>query len=325
MEMLRIIAMLFVLVLHANFLALGPANAAEAAANPLSCGMRVFFQSLSIGAVDIFVLLSGWFGIRPKLKSFGNLVFQCLFFSVGIYAFCVCMGLAPLTKIDVAKALYIVPVVWFVPAYILLYILSPVLNVFVEHASKKQFVGVIIGFFVFQSLYAWVSFGVGFFVRGYSTISFIGLYLLARYVRLYAPGFARWSCWKDLAAFFALVALGGIGYYLSWDARFFDYTSILVIFASLYLLLFFSKLEFRNRFVNWVSGSAFAVYLIHCEPHVLPIFLKYSKEIFQEYSGMQYLAVIAAFLMAVFMASVLLDKLRMLCWKPFAAWIDSRK
>ncbi len=242
LEVLRIIAMFFVLMLHANFLALGPATSGEAAANPLSCGMRIFFQSLAIGAVDIFVLLSGWFGIRPKLKSFGSLIFQCLFFSIGIYAFCVLAGISPLLKIDIAKALYIVPGLWFVPAYLLLYVLSPMLNTFIEHSSKQQLRAVIIGFFVIQSMYAWVFWGVGFFVRGYSTISFIGLYLLARYVRLYTPRFANLSFKWDLMISLILVIIGSLGYYVLWDNRFFDYTSIFVIFASLHLLLFFSKL-----------------------------------------------------------------------------------
>ena len=77
---------------------------------------------------------------------------------------------------------------WFIKAYILLYILPPMLNAFVEKASQQEFKNVLIGFFLFEFIYGWLfSDSTQFIQGGYSTISFFGLYLLSRYIRIYKP------------------------------------------------------------------------------------------------------------------------------------------
>ena len=42
-------------------------------------GLRMLFESLAIVCVNVFVLISGWFGIRPKWKSVTNFLFQVFF------------------------------------------------------------------------------------------------------------------------------------------------------------------------------------------------------------------------------------------------------
>ena len=80
MELLRVVAMFMVLVLHADFLALGAPDVNLVHQEPLFAFGQYFFEALSIGCVDLFVLLSGWFGIKPKWSGFCNFIFQCLFF-----------------------------------------------------------------------------------------------------------------------------------------------------------------------------------------------------------------------------------------------------
>lgn len=66
-ELLRIIAMFMVLVLHADFQALGEPTRADIISSPLTSSLKVFFEMASIVAVNVFVLISGWFGIRGSL------------------------------------------------------------------------------------------------------------------------------------------------------------------------------------------------------------------------------------------------------------------
>ena len=44
-----------------------------------------FRETTSICAVNVFLLISGYFGIKWKWKSFYNLIFQIFFYSFGIY------------------------------------------------------------------------------------------------------------------------------------------------------------------------------------------------------------------------------------------------
>lgn len=96
-ELLRVIAMFLVLIVHSDFFSLGAPSKLDIQNNFLDSSLRVFFQSLSIACVDIFVVISGWFGIRPKVKGLLSYIFQCLFFLIGIYAFCLILGIAELS------------------------------------------------------------------------------------------------------------------------------------------------------------------------------------------------------------------------------------
>lgn len=186
-ELLRFVAMILVLVVHANFFALGSPTQQDVLTNPASALTRMVFQSFAIVCVNVFVLISGWFGIHPSVRGFSNFIFQCLFFLCGIYFVMWGVGLVPLTLKGLAGCLVLLNWNWFIKAYTGLYILAPVLNAFVENSDRKKHLYVLLSFFAFQTIYSWVSNGAVFFESGYSTMSFIGLYLLARYINVYKP------------------------------------------------------------------------------------------------------------------------------------------
>ena len=153
MELLRLVAMFLVLVVHANFRALPVPGMSHVHNNPSSAFLMFMTEAFSIYAVNLFVLLSGWYGIRFKAKRLGELIFQVLFF--GLFAIGVCAVFAPdELQHDVFSRLFILGLndYWFVKAYLALYIISPVLNTFVEHSPRQQFKYVLIAFFAFQSL-----------------------------------------------------------------------------------------------------------------------------------------------------------------------------
>ena len=68
-ELLRIIAMLMILGLHVNFLAIGQPNAQEIISSPIQSFIRLFAEYACIVGVNVFVLISGWFGIHYKPKG----------------------------------------------------------------------------------------------------------------------------------------------------------------------------------------------------------------------------------------------------------------
>ena len=86
MELLRMIAMGLVLLVHADFFSLGAPSNVDAVQNPLDSSLRVFFGYLAWPCVDIFVLLSGWYGIKPSIKGACNFIFQL--FQLSELAYC---------------------------------------------------------------------------------------------------------------------------------------------------------------------------------------------------------------------------------------------
>ena len=83
-ELLRIISMFLVLIIHAN--AFGVKWDALDLDNSLASGITtIALQSVSCVCVNVFVLISGWFGIRFSWRGLTRFLFQCFFFLFGIY------------------------------------------------------------------------------------------------------------------------------------------------------------------------------------------------------------------------------------------------
>ncbi len=184
MELLRIVATFLILIVHADFFSIGAPAVEDMDAEPVEAYWQLLFQALSVVGVNVFVLISGWFGIRTTLRGVLKLLFQCAFFAVVMYAAAISVGRATLSDNGLLSVL-ISYNNWFVVSYIGLMVLAPMLNAFVEAASRRQFELVLIAFFVFQTLYGTFAPLGNPIARGYSTFSFIGLYLLARYVNIY--------------------------------------------------------------------------------------------------------------------------------------------
>ena len=103
---------------------------------------------------------------------------------------------------------------WFIKTYILLYILSPVLNAFVENTNRQVYKRVLFFYFVFIFLLGWFKDITGYMMGGYSISMFVGLYLLARYVRVYSPSWSKFSKKKDLAIYLLVTAVTFLGIYI---------------------------------------------------------------------------------------------------------------
>lgn len=87
-ELLRIVAMFMVMMLHVNFLALGKPTMEEVNSATITSFVRILFEVWSVGCVDLFVLISGWFGIKANRKSLFTFIFQVVFVFYGVSAAC---------------------------------------------------------------------------------------------------------------------------------------------------------------------------------------------------------------------------------------------
>ena len=322
-ELLRLLAMFLVLVVHADFFSLSTPTQDDVISTPASAFLRFFFESLSIVCVNVFVLISGWFGIRSNVKGFCNFIFQCLFFLVGIYIVMLIFGLTSLSAKGIAGCLVLLKWNWFIKAYMGLYILSPILNAFVNNTEKKTFKNVLISFFVFQTIYSWISDGAVFFENGYSTISFIGLYLLARYTKIYlaaknTPPLASFlSIYGIITILLTLISFMSVRMGISViSEKMFSYVNPMVIISALSLLLFFNGLKIKSKLVNWLAASSFAIFLLHTNPNLCEsYFKKCVLWLYDGNDGATCLWLILTFLLAVGMSAILIDQIRKKLWR----------
>lgn len=330
-ELLRVLAMFMVLILHANFISLPRPLGDELVAAPLATTFRYFIESLAIVCVDVFVLLSGWFRVNANEKHVLGFIFQVLFFWIGGYVVCMLIGRAEFSYNGILECFALTQWDWFIKAYAVLLIISPILNAFVDKASEKQHRNVLIAFFLFQSTYGWFGGAERFFVNGYGPLSFIGLYLLAQYIRRMSAKdktspFA-FPKYVDLMLFFVMAILNTILSIVFLKAGrsvnhiLYAYSSPLVIIGALCLLLFFSKLDVKqNRVINWLGASSFAVYLLHSQVDVRRLFTKAIVKLDASFNGLSAVGMIFLFLVVVYLISVLVDQPRIRLWN----WIWNR-
>lgn len=322
LETLRILCMFGVLTVHTAFGILGNPTHAEILENPSNCIARTLFEALALCSVNAFVLISGWFGITFRWESFVGLIFQVLFFLIGLSAIAVFAGLEPLNMGLVFRSLTLTPNVWFIKCYVGLYILSPVINAFVQHADRKTFRTVLIVFFVFQSIWGWALMGTSYINYGYSAFSFIGLYLLARYVRINQPGWSKLKRSSDFLVYLVCALINGVAIFFAaymdndtYIERFMAYSNPLVITSSMFILLFFSKLSFQIRTVNWIAKSCLAVYLMHHIVWTYGVHEWVLQVINSNLSGILSFLVIVGILIGFYIVAILCDKLRIFVWE----------
>ena len=218
----------------------------------------------------------------------------------------------------------------FIKAYLLLYFLSPVLNAFVKTASQKTFKLVLISFFTFTCTYGWIG-AASFMDNGYTTLFFIGLYLLARYIRLYTPKWSQRSSW----VYFAIYQLCAIlvtatsflvpyifGRYI--PVELYSYICPTTIIGALCLLLCFTKIKLQNKFINWCGISCFAVFLMHVSPSTLWHFKNLFTHLHTNYQPAHFWLITFAILSIIFILSILIDKIRIKTFNLLYAKLFSR-
>lgn len=328
-ELLRIVAMLFIMVFHLNRENFGFPSESVFVERPIYAFLWSWQRAINLTGVDIFVLISGYFTIRPRVNSVASLFFQGLFFSVGMYFVWVLTNRTSFSIGEVLMHLRPMRVYWFFGHYIGLVILVPILNFYTEKANQRAFGRFLLVYYFFVCAMEWLGHMSAELSRGFSVLSFVGLYLLGRYVRVYGGRWCELAPRYDLliflgatllSALIAFVCNGGIGRALvSGDSALVQlsaYTSPLCIASALSLVLFFSKLKIGSiRWINWFAASSFSVYLLHEEYITRDHYMMVLPYISRHYSGITWGLVVVSFLLVLYVAVTLVDQLRQLLWK----------
>lgn len=322
--------MFFILWVHADFYSIGEPSCSDVLSKPLDSSLKIIFEAICISAVDVFVMISGWFGIHAKVKGVCAFLFQCLFFTIGLFIMNIACDYTTLSVQGLLGCVMMTSSNWFIKSYLFLYILSPILNAFVETVPRVVFKKVLIAYFTMLIVCGWLfPESVTYISLGYSPLSFIGLYLLARYVNLYRPKFTNYSASTDAYVILGVIScvsivcitpplLGQKWVYPYTINRCFSYVSPLNIFIALYSIIMFSKFQLKSKLINWCAVSCFAVFLFHTNAK----FFGYSyQEMCQQfyviYSTWEYWGMMFCVMIGIYVIAILIDKIRIMMWNIF--------
>lgn len=323
-EFLRLLAMLYVLIVHADFSTFGAPTMEGLAVRPVGVCVQYGFECFAICCVDVFVLISGWFGIRFSLNKLWAFLFHVVFYSLGLFLLTVAITPQKALTLEGLKSIFLFngSDYWFIKAYLILMVLAPMLNAFCDYASRREFKTILVAYFAILMVYGWLEpASVHFTMNGCTALSFVGLYLLGRYLKMYCPKLTNYNrriyaviyVAACLVMFFMCLIFLSQGVRVTLDSRLLNYGSPLVILSAVALLLFFSKWTFGNKVVNQAAKSCLAVYLIHCNYFIYPIY----KGLLLKANQMGG-AMVVLFVLAVFVLSIMLDRVRIFSWNKLS-------
>ena len=252
LDVLRCLAMFAIVLCHVY--------QHDTAIVPASATRDMLFLLLIRWHVDVFVGLSGWFGMTFSVRKFGKIWGLMAFYSlasvlVGRFA----MGLSTPLRIDGG---------WFGNAYLCLLLVIPILNAAIENLVSKgdRTAWLAWAGFAIMVMFNWIShkcyfgiFAVG--VSSHSLAQMVFVYFTVRLFRLtrVIDHTRLWHIGTAAVIFIAgCVVLG--------KART-DYIAPHTVAMALALLVFFDKhIHFPQwiaRACVWMAPSMFGVYLLH--------------------------------------------------------------
>lgn len=220
--------------------------------------------SLLCIAVNVFVLISGYFGIRLSVKSLLKIYLLCLFYN--LLAFVVSM---PEDGFSV-KALICCFFVskthnWFFPAYFWLMFLAPICNCCLKSTDLARLRVLIILLFV---LNVFSGFVVGNEANrgGYNVVHLLFIYMLGGYLYREDARIMGRYCVLSYVALAVVNAVACFGYVAFTHKNGFvayNYNNPMVVCQAVAVFLLFKGLRIRSKFINNVAKTVVAVLLIH--------------------------------------------------------------
>ncbi|RKM54259.1 acyltransferase [Butyrivibrio sp. X503] len=303
-ELLRIVAMLMILTLHFNF----QSNALPELGEPAShVGIfATILEAIAITGVNVYVLISGYFlsASTVKFSKMLQLILQVYFYTLLVSAAMIFVGaytVRPEDKLD-RTLKYFFPIsaehYWFVTAYVIMYVLAPVMNAAVNTLKRKQLKAVIIGlltWFCFIKSIVPVMFGTD--KMGYDFGWFICLYLIAAYIRKYNIVLfhdAKRSAIVFAVSAFAIAALSLIFHKINLDTGRFRYYAgvpnhynfIFTLTGALGLFSVFRFMRLKeNKFaeaIRIIAPYTLGVYLLHMHFEIADRWVEWIENIIGE-------------------------------------------
>lgn len=283
MDLLRIFAMFFIVVHHLTINNIG-LSVIETGVDMNFLGQYLgtsFVDCFVIIGVNIFFMLSGFFGINFKPRKIFSLVFKVYVYWIIAGAIAMAIGIVPADNAWGVVKFFVIGIskYWFVLMYLLLMIFAPALNVIaVEIVKRKGGVG----YFVFLTtlFFLVVGFVADYFYpilgtnRGYSVIWAAVPYLYGRIVALKgdklkkSPAFWAVAYLVFTLANYAVIApLIATGHgKVAW--HFYSYNNPLVLASSIcFFLAFWSAKPITDekaaKVISFIGVHTLAVYLWH--------------------------------------------------------------
>ena len=296
-------------------------------------------EIVSIGAVDIYALISGYvgYGRKRNFRSIINLWTEAVFYCIGIELLFMLLNIKVISIKDLLVTLFPITkeTYWYLSAYVVVFLFIPVLNWCVDKMNKNMATKIILLGLMLNWWDLISKKNIFKLYEGYSPIWLVFLYFVGAYIKKYYSDnehkllFRKYCGYiyiLDICLVFAVIVLlqkitlcffGKV----KGDRFFIGYTTPTTILAAITILLFFSAIDINGKkttkIISFLAPTTFSVYLIHNHPlianYVMP-------QIFGRFVNSSFImALLVAIIgpVLIFAIAALVDKGRIILFKIF--------
>lgn len=226
-------------------------------------------------ACSIFAMISGFFLIqkeRVALSRIVMIVFDVLFFTALIAVIVWATGLIPMKL----KYMIYMRLNWYVTYYVIFCFFVPYINLFLRALDRHAFAKLMLLIFIVWSVLPTLTFQQ---INFSDFDFFIVMYTAGAFIRLHVHGKMGYrNVWNLLIALGAgalmvlsvplidALAVKTDSDFLVQNACYFrDCNMVPAVICAVFLFLYFARLDFYSRGINFVAGSVPQIFIIHVD------------------------------------------------------------
>lgn len=223
--------------------------------------------------VNVFILISGYFGINFKLRKFLDLYLTCVFYSLALGLIVVSLQGGSKEAIRGWILSSLLPIShggagWFAVCYFLLMLIAPMINIARNALNKHDYLICLIALSVINLYFGYFwKLDISGNINGFTLMQFVFLYFIGGYIGRFISFDLtlryRWAFLGGYLVFsviYAFLSIWQVNHYVfHWDG--WNYNNPVLILSSIFFFLFFLSFKLRSSVVNFAAKSVFGVYL----------------------------------------------------------------
>ena len=224
--------------------------------------------------VNLFILISGYYGIRVRWKSFLLLLVTVMFFIVVDTVCDRSLTWMENGNVDLSDLLILCVEMfrpftrwWFISCYVMLYMFAPLVNIGLQSSTSRQ-LRVIVAMAFCYNVYAALSYD---YASSYGRMlpQFVMLYIIGYWIKVEKPFKSVPVAWLIVIVVASSLLNGCLlqllpePYRVKYSVIYsVHYANVLCLVGSVAIFLIFTRFSFRSRFVNSVAGASLGCYLL---------------------------------------------------------------
>ncbi len=297
-EALRVIAMTFIVLWHVSI-----------HAQKGELPTHNYIGAITITGVNLFLLITGYFGLKLRWSSFLNIVAIVVFYTAlsivlntGIFGIKPTLGNIVQVFAPMSFTQY-----WFVGCYFILMLLSPAINFVAENTNRKQYL-YILGILLYLSCISGLLFKNKININGFCAMHFITMYWVGNAIKKFDV-----KEFLKTKYFIAIYSIATLSIFVTKELNIgtYSYNNPLLIIAATSLFCIVAKQKFTSNGINWLAQFMFPVYLLQDSHFGFNIYKKlYTIGVTESFCSTKYFLVILLYIAALFIGAILLEKTR---------------